>query len=125
MLLGVTLLPRETLEARAVGGASTVQVDAVVCTTLTAHSEPYNPKVFHASQVNQSANASRTYGYGTRCGRGKPRLAAATSRRYRIGTGRDKVFGVCSGAPSFVPQRKTRSLWLPARLRAGSTVFRF
>jgi hypothetical protein len=38
--LGVRLLPRETLEAKAVGGASTVKVEAVVCTTLTAHSEP-------------------------------------------------------------------------------------
>ena len=42
MILGVTLLQREALEAKAVGGASTVKVEAVVCTTLTARSEPYN-----------------------------------------------------------------------------------
>jgi hypothetical protein len=47
-----------------------------------------------------------------RCGREKPRLAAATSLRYRVATGPANVFGFCSGAPPFVPQRKTRSLWL-------------
>lgn len=35
-------LPREVLETKGVGGASTVKVEAVVCTTLTAHSEPHN-----------------------------------------------------------------------------------
>jgi len=34
------LVQRETLEAKAGGGASTVKVEAVVCTTLTERSEP-------------------------------------------------------------------------------------
>ncbi len=38
------------------------------------------------------------------------------SGRHRIDTGRDKVFGFCSGAPPFVTKRKNRSLWLPARV---------
>ena len=52
MLFGVTLLQREVLEAKA-GGASTVQVETrgTGRSTLTAHSEPYNGTVLHASRV--------------------------------------------------------------------------
>jgi hypothetical protein len=46
---GMKLLQREALEAKAVGGASTVKVEAVVCTTLTARNEPYNRKAINAS----------------------------------------------------------------------------
>jgi hypothetical protein len=49
------LLQREVLEAKAVGGASTVKVEAVVCTTLTEHSEPYNRKAIHASRLKTQA----------------------------------------------------------------------
>jgi hypothetical protein len=49
--IGVTLFQREVLETKAVGGASTVKVEAVVCTTLTARSEPHNGKAIHASQL--------------------------------------------------------------------------
>ena len=38
-----------SLEAKAVGEASTVKVEAVVCTTLTARSELYNGAVLHAA----------------------------------------------------------------------------
>ena len=50
LLSGVTLLQREALEARP-GAASTVKVEAVVCTTLTARSEPYNRKAIHVSEL--------------------------------------------------------------------------
>ena len=53
----MTLLQREALEAKAVGGASTVKVEAVVCTTLTARSEPYSRKAIHASRRGEGANA--------------------------------------------------------------------
>ena len=125
MILGVTLLQREALEAKAVGGASTVKVEAVVCTTLTARSEPYNRKAIHASGVKQGANAQRKCDYGKRCGREKLRLAAATSGRDRIATGKANVFGFYSGAPPFVPKRKTRSLWLLAWVVAVPAVSRF
>jgi hypothetical protein len=91
------LLQREALEAKAVGGASTVKVEAVVCTTLTAHSEPYNRKAIHASRLNQarmrngiviteSDVAARNHG-SQRRHRG----------RVRIATGQANVFGLCSG----------------------------
>jgi hypothetical protein len=51
----MTLLQREALEAKAVDGASTVKVEAVVRATLTARSEPYNRKVIHASRVRDDA----------------------------------------------------------------------
>jgi len=38
--------------------------------------------------------------------------------RIRIATGKANVFGFCSGAPPFVPERKTRSRWLAARVVA-------
>jgi len=38
--------------------------------------------------------------------------------RDRVATGKANVFGFCSEAPPFVPERKTRSLWLPARVIA-------
>ena len=79
----------------------------------------------HASRLKQSANARRNCDCGKRCGREKPRLAAATSGRHRIATGKANVFGFCSGAPPFVPKRKTRSLWLPARVVAVPAVSRF
>ena len=60
VLVGVTLFQREVLETKAVGGASTVKVEAVVCTTLTARSEPYNRKRIHATNLNQGANARWT-----------------------------------------------------------------
>ena len=78
VLSGVTLLQREALEASP-GGASTVKVEAVVCTTLTAHSEPYNRAALHASRLGKGANALRSCDFGERCGRENPRLAAATS----------------------------------------------
>ena len=53
LLSGVTLLQREALEARP-GAASTVKVEAVVCTALTARSEPYNRKAIHASRLNHA-----------------------------------------------------------------------
>ena len=58
MLLGVTLLQREVLEAKA-GGASTVQVETrgTGRSTLTARSEPYNGRAIHATQLKQIANA--------------------------------------------------------------------
>ena len=54
-------------------------MEAVVCTTLTAHSEPYNRAALHASRLEKGANALRSRDFGERCGREKPRLAAATS----------------------------------------------
>jgi hypothetical protein len=100
------------------------QVEAVVCTTLTARSEPYNRKAIHASRLNQaqmrigieiaeSDVAARNHGSQRR-----------HRWRYRIATGKANVFGFCSEAPSFVPERKTRSLWLPARVIAVSAVSR-
>jgi hypothetical protein len=124
VLSGVTLLQREALEARP-GAASTVKVEAVVCTTLTARSEPYNRKAIHASRLNQARMrneieipkndvAARNHG-SQRRHRG----------RRRIATGKANVFGFCSGAPPFVPERKTRSLWLPAQIVAEPTIRRF
>ena len=49
--LRVMLLRREALETKAAGGASTVKVEAVVCTTLTARSEPYNTKGLDANRL--------------------------------------------------------------------------
>ena len=123
LLSGVTLLQREALEASP-GAASTVKVEAVVCTTLTARSEPYNRKAIHASRLNQARMrnaieipendvAARNHG-SQRRHRG----------RHRIATGKANVFGFCSGAPPFVPERKTRSLWLPARVFAVPAVNR-
>jgi translation initiation factor 6 (eIF-6) len=57
VVVGVTLFQREVLETKAVGGASTVKVEAVVCTTLTARSEPYNRKGIHATNLKQRADA--------------------------------------------------------------------
>ena len=54
-------------------------MEAVVCTTLTAHSEPYNRAALHASRLGQGANALWSRDFGGRCGREKLRLAAATA----------------------------------------------
>jgi hypothetical protein len=56
--IGIKLLQREVLEAKA-GGASTVQVETrgTRRSTLTARSEPYNGTVLHASRLKQNANA--------------------------------------------------------------------
>ena len=62
MFLGVTLLLREILEAKAGGGASTVKVEAVVCTTLTAHSEPYNRRRDSRKVTEFRADARRSFG---------------------------------------------------------------
>ena len=111
MLLGVTLLQREVLEAKA-GGASTVTGGgASYCTTLTAHSEPYNGTVLHASQLK----TKRECAWSCDCKNTMwPRVTY--KRRHRggdwIATGKANGFEFCSGALSFVPQRKTRSLWL-------------
>jgi len=48
MLFCVTLLQREALEAGPVAERAQSQVEAVVCTTLTARSEPYNRRAIHA-----------------------------------------------------------------------------
>ena len=112
-VIGVTLLQREALKAKAVGEASTVKVEAVVCTTLTARSELYNGAVLHAANWEHDANAPWSFDFGGRCGREKLRLAAATSDRHRIATGKATVFGFCSRALSFVTKRKTRSLGCP------------
>ena len=61
MLLGVTLLQREVLEAKAVGGASTVTGgDRRHALTLTAHSEPYNGTVLHASRLKTKRECARS-----------------------------------------------------------------
>ena len=60
VVVSVTLFQREVLETKAVGGASTVKVEAVVCTTLTARSEPYNRKGIHAINLKQRADARWT-----------------------------------------------------------------
>ncbi len=99
------------VELHITGGASTVQVEAVVCTTLTAHSEPYNRGGIHASLLEPSANALHDWDWGKRCA---PTSAVGGHRwRRRIVTGKANVFGLCSGAPPFVPERKTRSLGCP------------
>lgn len=109
----VTLPKREALEAKTVGEASTVKVEAVLCTTLTARSKLYNVAVLHATDWENGANALWNCDFGGRCGREKLRLAAATSDRYQIANGIATVFGFCSRAPPFVTKRKTRSLGCP------------
>jgi hypothetical protein len=50
-----------------------------------------------------------------------------SQRRHRGGSDRHRqanVFGFCSGAPPFVPKRKTRSLWLPVWVVAVPAVTR-
>jgi hypothetical protein len=113
-VLGVTLLQREVLEAKA-GGASTVKVEAVVCTTLTAHSEPYNGTVLHASRLKTKRECAVDSGRGSDVAARNHGSQRRHRMRHRIATGGAKVFGFCSGAPPFVPQRKTRSLWLPGQ----------
>ena len=49
----MTLLQREALEGRP-GAASTVKVEAGVCTALTARSEPYNRAALHASRLENA-----------------------------------------------------------------------
>ena len=53
------LLQREALEAKAVGGASTVKEERKPrpVVSLTARSEPYNRAVLHASRLGKGANA--------------------------------------------------------------------
>jgi hypothetical protein len=117
---------REALEAKAVGGASTVKEERKPrpVVSLTARSEPYNQTAIHASRLNQarmrngmeiaeSDVAARNHGSQRR-----------HRWRHRIATGKANVFGLCSEAPPFVPQRKTRSLWLPARVVAVPAVSR-
>jgi hypothetical protein len=60
MFPGLKLFRREVLETKAVGGASTVKVEAVICTTLTARSEPYNRKGIHATNLKQGGDARGT-----------------------------------------------------------------
>jgi hypothetical protein len=57
----VTLLQREVLEAKAVGGASTLKEERKPrpVVSLTERSEPYNGTVLHTSRAKQSANAPR------------------------------------------------------------------
>ncbi len=78
---GVTLLQREVIEAKAVAerAQSRWRRRAAGRSTLTARSEPYNRKALHASRRKQSAKARWNCDFGGRCGREKPRLAAATS----------------------------------------------
>jgi len=125
--IGLKLLLRESLEAKTVGGASTLKEERKPrpVASLTARSEPYNRKAIHASGLNHALMrneieiaendvAARNYG-SQRRHRG----------RHGIVTGKANVFGFCSGAPTFVPKRETRSLWLPALVVAVLGVNRF
>jgi hypothetical protein len=49
-------------------------------------------------------------------------MAYRLGNRRRIATGKANVFGIWSGAPPFVPQRKTRSLWLLAQIVAATGI---
>ena len=85
------------------GGASTVQVEAVVCTTLTAHSEPYNGGGIHASLLEPSANALHI-GIGKSDVPRHPLSGdiGSVSHRQR----QANVFGFCSGASPLCQSEK-------------------
>ena len=78
-VVGMKLLQREALEAKAVGGASTVKEERKPrpVVSLTERSEPYNRAALHASRLGKGANALRSRDFGERCGREKPRLIVA------------------------------------------------
>lgn len=123
--VGKKLLPREALEAKAVGGASTVKEERKPrpVVSLTARSEPYNRTALHVSRLDKAR--MRQWNCGKRRGREKPRLAAATSRALSDRHRQGQCLRVLQRrAPSFVPKRKTRSLWLPARVDAEPAVSR-
>src|SRR5262245_44845509 len=80
-VVGTKLLQREALEAKA-GRASTVKVEAVVCTTLTARSEAYNRAVLHTNRLEQGRECACIATWRQRCGREK-----TTARNGDIGSG--------------------------------------
>ncbi len=81
-------------------------------------------RCFTQADLNK-ARMRREFWWGERCGREKPRLAAATSDaasdRHRQG---QCLRVLQRRALPFVSQRKTRSLWLPARVVAVPAVSR-
>lgn len=86
------------VEAKAVGGASTVQVEAVVCTTLTGRSEPYNGSLIHTSHVEPSASPPN------RCDSGSDAAARNHGSQWRH---RQRVGSPPAGASLRVLQRGT------------------
>ena len=88
---GVTLLQREALETKAVGGASTVTGGGCRLHYLDSAQRAVQSKGDSRKPTETNRECVWSCDCRMRCGREKLRLAAATSERYRIATSRANV----------------------------------